>query len=115
MAERHINDKYNFALYIPIIKYENWEIVDGKVILHFSVKDPVRRFAGWLVRKSPSSDIRFDELSSMTWLLIDENRNILEISKLINKDNKDTIEESLRKVVIFFRYLSRKGWITFKQ
>lgn len=89
MAERHINDKYNFALYVPIIKYENWEIVDGKVKLYFLVKDPLRRFAGWLVKKSPSIDITFDELSSTTWLLVDGKKNIFEISKLINKDNKE--------------------------
>lgn len=115
MTEHYAKDKYNFALYIPVVKYNNWENNYGRVKLHFSIRDPIRRFAGWLVKKTPSNDIEFDEMSSMTWLLVDGNRTIFEISKMINKDNKDTMEESLRRVVTFFRYLSKKGWITFKQ
>ena len=115
MIDYSANDKYNFALYVPVIKHEDWDNVDGKIKLYFSVKDPIRKFAGWLVKKPPTSDITFDEMSSMTWLFVDGKRNIFEISKLINNDNKDTMEESLRRVVTFFRYLAKKGWITFKQ
>ena len=51
-------DKYNFALYVPVIKDKNWELQDnGKVVLHLTVKDPVRRFAGWLVKKSPKTEL----------------------------------------------------------
>ena len=115
MSEHSKKDKYNFALYVPVIKYKDWENIEGRVKLYFSVKDPVRRFAGWLVKKSPANDITFDEISSMTWLLMDGKRTIFEISKLVNKDNKDSIEEALRRVVTFFRYLAKKGWITFKE
>lgn len=114
MIEHSANDKYNFALYVPVIKYKDWENIDDRVKLYFSIKDPVRKFAGWLVKKSPSSDIIFDEMSSITWLFVDGKRTIFEISKLVNKDNEDTMEESLRRVVTFFRYLSKKGWISFK-
>lgn len=106
-------DKYNYALYVPVIKYDDWDNIDGKVKLYFSIKDPVRKVAGWIMKKSPSSDITFDEMSSKTWLYVDGKRTIFEISKLVNKD--DTMEESLRRVVTFFRYLSKKGWITFIQ
>lgn len=115
MQERSPKDKYNFALYVPVIKYMNWENINGRVKLYFSVKDPVRRFAGWLVKKSPANDLTFDELSSMTWLLVDGKRTIFEISKFVNIDGKDTMEESLRRVITFFRYIAKKGWITFKE
>jgi len=115
MCRDTANDKYNFALYVPVIKYNNWENIDGKVKLYFFVKDPVRRFAGWLVKKSPANDLSFDEISSMTWLLVDGKRTIFEISKLVNSDNKGTVEEFLNRVVVFFRYLAKKGWITFKK
>jgi len=115
MSEHSAKDKYNFALYVPVIKHKEWENMEGRVKLYFSVKDPVRKFAGWLVKKSPVNDMIFDEMSSMTWLLVDEKRTIFEISKLVNRDSKDTIEESLRRVVTFFRYLAKKGWITFKE
>lgn len=115
MTEHTAKDKYNFALYVPVIKYNDWENINGRVKLYFSVKDPVRRFAGWLVKKSPANDLTFDELSSTTWLLVDGKRTIFEISKLINKDSIDPMEESLRRVVTFFRYISKKGWITFTE
>ena len=115
MSQHTANDKYNFALYVPVIKYRDWENIDGRVKLYFSVKDPIRRFAGWLVKKSPANDMTFDEMSSRTWLLVDDKRTIFEISKLVNKDNEDTMEESLRRVVTFFRYVAKKGWISFKE
>ncbi|HZK52914.1 MAG TPA: PqqD family peptide modification chaperone [Desulfosporosinus sp.] len=115
MQEHSAKDKYNFALYVPVIKYMNWENINGRVKLYFSIKDPVRRLAGWLVKKSPANDLTFDELSSMTWLLVDGKKTIFEISKFVNIDNKDTMEESLRRVITFLRYIAKKGWITFKE
>lgn len=115
MVEHSKNEKYNFALYVPVIKYKDWENINGSVKLYFTVKDPVRRFAGWLVKKSPANDLTFDDMSSITWLLVDGKRTIFEISKIVNMENKDTTEESLRRVVTFFRYVANKGWITFKE
>lgn len=107
-------DKYNFALYIPEIKHHQWEIQAGRVRLTHTTRDPVRKFAGWLVKKSPVSTLDLDELGSKAWLLIDGEKSIYEISKEINKDGKDTPEEALRRLVTFVRYLAKKGWITFK-
>ncbi len=36
--------------------------------------------------------MNFDEMSTTTWLLVDEKRTIFEISKLLNSDHKDTME-----------------------
>lgn len=115
MPEHSASDKYNFALYVPVIKHKEWENIDGRVKLYFSIKDPVRRFAGWLVKKSPANDMLFDEKSSTTWLLVDGKRTIFEISKLVNADGKDSVDESLRRVVTFFRYIAKRGWVSFKQ
>ena len=48
----NINKKanYNFLLYVPEIKYNNWKVVDNKVVIYFEVKDPVKRFIGWLYK-----------------------------------------------------------------
>ena len=107
-------DKYNFALYIPVIKHQQWENDAGRVTLHITTKDPVKKFAGWLVKKSPVTTLDLDEMGSKAWLLIDGEKSIYEISKEINKDGKDTSEEALRRLVTFVRYLAKKGWITFK-
>ena len=107
-------DKYNFALYVPVIKEKNWELKDdGKVVLKLTVKDPVRRFAGWLVKKSPKTELELDDLSSKAWCLIDGERNIYEISKVMADGNKDP-EDELRRLVTFVKYCSKRGWISYK-
>ena len=107
-------DKYNFALYVPVIKHQQWENDAGRVTIRITTKDPVKRFAGWLVRKSPVTALDLDEMGSKAWLLIDGEKSIYEISKEINKDGKDSPEEALRRLVTFVRYLAKKGWVTFK-
>ena len=107
-------DKYNFALYVPVIKHQQWENNAGRVTLHITTRDPIKKFAGWLMKKSPVTSIDLDEMGSKAWLLINGEKSIYEISKEINKDGKDTSEEALRRLVTFVRYLAKKGWITFK-
>lgn len=107
-------DKYNFALYVPVIKEKNWDVNDeGRVTLHLTVKDPIRRFAGWLVKKSPKTELDLDELSSKAWRLIDGKRTIYEISKEMAKTS-DTPDDELRRLVTFIRYCSKKGWVGYK-
>lgn len=115
MTKNPVKDKYNFALYIPVIRMKDFKYTDGRVTLYFTIKDPVRRFAGWLVRKSPKNDLTFDELSSKVWMAIDGERTIFEIAKLLNKEGNEPIEESLRRVATFFRYLAKRGWVSFKE
>ncbi|WP_040214231.1 hypothetical protein [Clostridium polynesiense] len=108
------NDKYNFALYVPVIKHDKWELVDNKVILHFTVKDPVRIFAGWLVKKSPKTQLDFDELCSKVWCLIDGNRSIYDIYKEMSKGSSNPDDE-LRRLITFIKYCSKRGWVSFKE
>lgn len=115
MTKNPVKDKYNFALYVPVIRMKDFKCIDGRVTLYFTIKDPVRRFAGWLVRKSPENDLSFDELSSKVWMAIDGERTIFEIAKLLNQEGDEPIEESLRRVVTFFRYLAKRGWISFRE
>jgi hypothetical protein len=107
-------DKYNFALYVPVIKHQQWENNPGGVTLYITTRDPVKKFAGWLMKKSPVTTLDLDEMGSKAWLLIDGEKSIYEISKEINKDSKDSSKEALRRPVTFIRYLAKKGWVTFK-
>lgn len=107
-------DKYNFALYIPVIKHPQWENNAGRVKLILTTRDPIKKFAGWLVKRSPESTLDLDEMGSKAWLLIDGEKSIYEISKELNQDGKDTSEEALRRLVTFVRYLAKRGWVTFK-
>lgn len=115
MSNTNAKDKYNFALYVPVIKHDKWEVTDGKVHLYFTVKDPIRRFAGWLVKKSPNNHLEFDELCSKAWCLIDGEKSIYEISKEMNKKTKADANDDLRRLVTFIRYISKRGWVSFKE
>jgi hypothetical protein len=100
-------DKYNFALYVPVITHQQWENNAGRVTLHITTRDPVKKFVSWLMKKSPVTTLDLDEMGSKAWLLIDGEKSIYEISKEINKDGKDSSKEALRRLVTFVRYIVR--------
>ncbi len=109
------NDKYNFALYVPEITHDDWEVKDGKVLLNFEVKHPLTKFAGFLANKKPKKDMLFDELSSSAWLLIDGERSIFEIARIQSKKTDDEFKEDLRRLVEFIKFTSKKGWVRYKK
>lgn len=108
-------DKYNFALYVPEISHKNWEVKDEKVVLHFQVRHPLTRFAGFLAGKKPKKDMTFDDMSSSAWLLIDGERSIFEIAREQAKKTDDDFKEDLRRVVEFIKFVSKKGWVRYKE
>nr|WP_300004711.1 PqqD family protein [Tissierella sp.] len=110
-----MDDKYNFALYIPEITHKNWEIKDEKVILHFKVLHPLTRFSGVLAGKKPKKDMTFDEMSSKAWLLIDGEKSIFEIARELSKETDDEFKEDLRRLVEFIKFASKKGWVRYKE
>ena len=108
-------DNYNFLLYVPEIKHNNWKVVDNEVVIYFEVKDPVKRFIGWLYKTSPTCDITFDELCTKAWLLIDGTRSIYDIVKIMSRECNESIDSSIHRVVPYMHHIARKGWISFKE
>ena len=107
-------DKYNFLLYIPEILTQTTRLSDdGRVILVLPI-NPAKKLLGKLVSREPVSDIALDELSSAAWLLIDGRRSILDIARLQSEITGDHIDESVRRIVQFMRYIAKRGWIRFK-
>ena len=106
---------YNFLLYVPEIKHDNWKVVEDKVVIYFSVKDPVKRFVGWLYKKSPTCDVTFDNLCSKAWLFIDGKNSIYDIAKKMAKECNENIDSSIHRIVPYMRYIAKKGWISFKE
>ena len=111
----HKKDEYNFLLYVPEIKHNNWKVVDNKVVIYFKVKDPVKKFVGWLYKTSPACDVTFDELCTKAWLLIDGEKSIYDIAKIMAKECNESIDDSIYRVVPYMRYIAKKGWIDFKE
>jgi len=108
-------DKYNFVLYVPEVKHAGFRVTDtGTVVLEFEI-NPLRKVMGRLVNRTPVSDMEFDELSSSAWLAIDGTRSVLDIARLQSAKTGDDIDESVRRVVKFMRYVAKRGWIRFKE
>lgn len=108
-------DKYNFALYVPEITHDDWELKDGKVVLRFEVKHPLTKLSGFLAKKEPVKDMTFDEMCTSAWILIDGERSIFEIARIQSKKTDDEFKDDLRRLVEFIKFASKKGWVRFKR
>jgi ABC-type uncharacterized transport system involved in gliding motility auxiliary subunit len=108
-------DKYNFVLYVPEIRHHRFRVTDaGKVVLELEI-NPARKLMGKLVNREPVSDIELDELSSSAWLTMDGTRSILDIARIQSEKTGDDIDEAVRRIVKFMRYIAKRGWIKFKE
>lgn len=108
-------DKYNFVLYVPELRHQEFTVNDaGHVVLDIAIS-PVKRLMGKLVNREPVSDIELDELSSSAWLSIDGERSILEIARIQSGKTGDDIDDSAQRIAKFMRYLAKRGWIRFKE
>ncbi|WP_251859600.1 PqqD family peptide modification chaperone [Clostridium sp. Marseille-Q2269] len=107
-------DKYNFLKQIPYKVNNNWAEKEGQVILTFKVNDPVKRFLGWFVKREPKCDVKFDKMSSEVWLLIDGEKSILDIAKLMANNHEDKLEDAIYRLLTYIRYVSKRGWVSFK-
>jgi len=105
----------NFLLYRPLRKIEQWEVNDEKVKLFFNHNKPVERFMRWLIKKSKVSDIELDEMGSMVWQLCDGTKTVYDIALVLVERFNDTEQNAIDRLIMFLRYLSRKGWITFEK
>jgi hypothetical protein len=106
--------KENFLLYKPLRKIEHWEVNEEKVKLFFHHNKPVEKFVRWLVKKSNVSDIVLDEMGSMVWQLCDGTKTIYDIALAMMERFDISEQNSIDRLIMFIRYLSRMGWITFE-
>ncbi len=110
----HAQDKYNFVLYVPEIKRQDFRVTNGgRVVLKLQIH-PVKMLMGRLVNKVPLSTLELDELSSSAWLSMDGRRSILDIARIQSEKTGDDIDEAARRIVQFMRYVAHRGWIRFK-
>jgi hypothetical protein len=105
--------KENFLLYRPLRKIENWEVNDEKVKLFFHHNKPAEKFMRWLIKKSNINDIELDARGSMVWQLCDSTKTVYDIVLLMMEKFNETEQNSTERLIMFLRYLSRRGWITF--
>ncbi|MFD3155755.1 PqqD family protein [Haloimpatiens sp. FM7330] len=118
----------NFLLYKPKKKHKEWEIRDGRVYIIFHHDKVIERFMRWLVKKPAVSDIKLDELGTQVWKAIDEKNSVYDIGQILLKHPKlakeykevkidecgDSCHPIYNRLIMYLRYLNRKGWISFE-
>jgi len=104
-----------FLLYKPLRKIEEWGVNNDIVKLFFNHNKPVERFMRWLMKKSKVSDLKLDEIGSMVWQFCDGTKTVYQIAIAMVKRFNDTEQNSIDRLIMFLRYLSRRGWITFEK
>lgn len=104
----------NFMLYVPHIKHPHWEEQNGLVYIITYHNHPVQKMANWLVKKSNKSDVKLDELGSTVWKAMDGNRNVFQIGEIIKEKFGEDCEPVYDRLIMFMRYLNRRGWIYFE-
>lgn len=104
----------NFLLFVPHIKHTEWIEKEGSVFLIFHHNHPIQKLANWLVKKSSTTDMKFDDLGSAVWKAIDGKRNIYEIGIIIKGKFGDSCEPVYDRLIMYIRYLNRRGWIYFE-
>jgi hypothetical protein len=113
--QEHAKDKYNFVLYVPEIRHRRFRVTDaGKVVLEFGI-NPVKKLMARLAHREPVSDIELDELASSAWLSMDGTRSILDVARLQSEKTGDDVDEAVRRMVMFTRFIAKRGWIRFKE
>lgn len=104
----------NFLLFVPHQKHAEWIEKKGHVLLIFRHDHPIQKAANWLVKKPNVSDLKLDELGSTVWKAIDGKRNIYEIGEVVRAKFGDNCEPLYERLIMFVRYLNRRGWIYFE-
>jgi hypothetical protein len=105
----------NFLLYIPKKKQVEWEERNGKVYLIFHHDKMVEKFLRWLVKKPYVSDLELDDFGSSTWRLIDGESSVHDIAQSLLKQYEKAIEPVNERMIMYLRYLNKKGWISFQR
>ncbi|MGG7163227.1 PqqD family protein [Clostridium ihumii] len=126
--DKKIDEKENFLLYVPVKKHEEYEIRKGNVHLIFHHKKFAEKILQKIAKKPAVSDIKLDRLGSTVWQNLDGEKTVYDIGQILldmpelKKEYKDIKEEDYvdgchpiyARLIMFLRYMVKKGWISFK-
>lgn len=115
MLNKDFDTKHNFALFVPEIKHNNWIEQDGKITLCLDTNDPVKRFLAWMVNRNHKTNLDLDDRCSKVWKNINGERTIYDIAKIMADMYKEDVNRELYRLVTYLKYMSKRGWIKFKE
>jgi hypothetical protein len=105
----------NFLLYIPKRKHEEFKIEKDSVKLIFHHDKLIEKFIRWLVKKPNISDVELDKVGSKVWTLIDGESSVFDIGQGLLSEFGKSCEPVYDRLIMYLRYLSKKGWIYFER
>jgi hypothetical protein len=111
----HAKDKFNFVLYVPEIRHQRFRVTEaGRVVLELAIH-PLKRLMARLVHGQAVCEIELDALSSSAWLSMDGTRSVLDVARIQSEMTGDDLDEAVRRIVTFTRYIAKRGWIRFRE
>lgn len=109
------NNKDNFLLYIPNKTHQAWEEKNGSIYLIIHHDKLVERVASWLTKRPTVTDIKLDELGTFIWKEIDNQKTVYDIGQCLFKEFGAKCEPIYERLIMYLRYLNKKGWIRFRK
>ena len=115
MRKNKVNQE-NFLEKTPICKEGlKWSQDDnGVVTLEMENKGAFNRVFQKLLKKPKTSYIHLDEMGSFIWPLIDGEKNIIEIGKLVDEHFGEKAHPLYERLSQYFKILENYGFVTFK-
>ena len=92
----------------------NWTEQDGKVTLEVENKGAVNRIAQKLFKKPKISFIHLDQMGSFIWPLIDGEKDLTAIGKLVEEHFGESAHPLYERLVQYFEILKSYSFTTFK-
>lgn len=110
------NKSENYLDKIPIKNPEiKWEIDDKKIVtLFIENKGVFNKIAQKLFKKPKISQVHLDENGSFVWPLIDGERDITEIGRLVDEHFGEKAQPLYERLAKFLGILESYGFISFK-
>ena len=106
----------NYLEKIPIRpEHITWTTDNGMVVLHVENKGVVKRLTQIFLGKPKISYIHLDEEGSFVWLLMDGDKNILEIGNRFKEHFGEKAEPLYERMAQYFRILESYGFIAWKK
>lgn len=115
MKKKNIIDS-NYLEKIPVHPQNvPWKTDDkGIVTLEIENKGVMNRIAQFLFMKPKISYIHLDKTGSFVWPLIDGERNIIELGKLVDEHFGEEAHPLYERLAQFFRILDSYGFVGWK-
>ena len=106
----------NYLENIPVRADIRWNTDEKEIVtLEIDNKGIFNKIAQKLLKKPPVTYIHLDELGSFVWPVIDGEKNIVEIGKMVEEKFGDEAQPLYERLAKYFQILESYRFIHFKK